>query len=102
MLDLQPPDDGVPPNAEFVKCSVTSWTDMLDVFKRIDRLDIAIANAGVSEETDYFKDTFDAEGDLIEPRYGVIDVNLRGVLHLVKLSLGCCHKTSVWLSPLKG
>lgn len=87
MLDLNRPDEGVPENAEFVRCSVTSWSDLLGLFKRLDRLDIAVANAGVSEETNYFQDTFDAAGDLIEPRYGVIDVNLRGVLNFVKLSL---------------
>jgi NAD(P)-dependent dehydrogenase (short-subunit alcohol dehydrogenase family) len=50
-------------------------------------VDIAIANAGVSEEANYFKDTFDDDSNLIEPKYRVIDVNYRAVLNFVKLSL---------------
>lgn len=33
------------------------------------------------------EDTFDSEGLLVEPKYAVLDVNLRGVLNFVKLGL---------------
>jgi len=87
MLDLNPPDEEPPPNAEYVCCNVTSWSELLAAFERAGHVDIAIANAGVSEEANYFKDTFDDDSNLIEPRYRVIDVNYRAVLNFVKLSL---------------
>ncbi|KAI4137838.1 MAG: hypothetical protein LQ341_004963, partial [Variospora aurantia] len=57
-------------------------------FKTAGRVDICVANAGVSEETNYFADTFDAQtGELEEPKYRVIDVNYRAVVNFVKISL---------------
>ena len=48
---------------------------------------IAIANAGVSEDGTYLTDSFDQDGNLMEPTYRVVDVNLRGTLNFVKLAL---------------
>ena len=53
---------------------------------------MAFANAGVSEETDYFQDTHDKDGLLQESRYGVIDVNYRAVLNVIKLSLSAMRR----------
>lgn len=55
-------------------------------------IDIAVANAGVSQECDYFEDTFDSKGDVEEPRYAVVEVNYRAVLNFVKLSLSTFRK----------
>ena len=49
------------------------------------KVDICVANAGVSEECDYFADTFDATGKLEEPGYRVIEVNYRAVVNFVKV-----------------
>ncbi|MCJ1258245.1 hypothetical protein MMC24_006076 [Lignoscripta atroalba] len=87
MLDLNAPEENVPAGAEYIRCNVTSWADLRAIFGRIGHLDIAIANAGISEETDYFMDTFDNANDLIEPKYAVLDVNYRAVLNFVKLSI---------------
>ena len=89
-LDISPshPEDGPnPANVHPSICNVASWSELSEAFSRIGHIDIAISNAGVSEECDYFADTFDAEGHLEEPKYNVLEVNFRAVLNFVKLSL---------------
>ena len=88
ILDINPPDEAIPPNAEFIKCNITSWSDLRSAFEHAKKVDIAVANAGVSEECNYFEDTFDEAGQLLEPKYGVLEVNYRAVLNFVKLSVG--------------
>ena len=82
-----PEDTPSPPNVHFSICNAASWSELLAAFERIGHVDIAIANAGVSEENDYFADSFDANGKLLEPNYGVLDVNFRAVVNFIKLSL---------------
>lgn len=96
ILDLNAPDDtasSLPPGIEFVQCDVTSWTELRDAFKRAKRIDIAVANAGVSEDSDFLEDTFDEAGNLLEPRYNVLDVNYRAVLNFIKLSVSSMRST---------
>ena len=59
---------------------------MRAIFQEVGHIDYAFANAGVSEETNYFADQFDSDGLLVEPAYAVLDVNLRGVYNVVKLA----------------
>lgn len=87
ILDLNEPEDTIPPGVTFVKCNTTSWSELKDAYKQAGHVDIAIANAGVSEEQDYFEDQFDSAGELVEPKYNVIDVNFRGVLMFTKLAV---------------
>lgn len=87
ILDINPPDEALLPNVKFMKCNVTSWREICGAFDSVKHVDIAVANAGVSEDGDYFKDTFDDEGQLLEPRYDVVEVNYRSVLNFVKLSV---------------
>ncbi|KAM7188917.1 hypothetical protein V8F33_010364 [Rhypophila sp. PSN 637] len=81
----------LPDKATFVRCDVSSWQDLRSAFEtavsQAGRIDIAIANAGVSEEYDYFADQFDDSGDLLEPGHAVVDVNFRGVVNFVKLAV---------------
>ena len=95
ILDLNAPSKETPIESlgiEFIRCNVASWTHLQAVFTLIGHVDLVFANAGVSEETDYFRDTYDKEGLLEEPRYAVIDVNYRAVLNVVKLSLSAMRK----------
>jgi NAD(P)-dependent dehydrogenase (short-subunit alcohol dehydrogenase family) len=55
-------------------------------------IDIAIANAGVTEEYDYFEDRLDEQDELLEPAYGVIDVNFRSAVNFVKLAVSQMRK----------
>ena len=80
--DEQTPD----PNIEFLECNVLDWNLMRGIFDRIGKVDMVFANAGISEETNTFTDQFDEENRLLEPSYAVVDVNLRGVVNMVKLA----------------
>ena len=95
VLDLTKADADGPPNhsnINFSICDVASWTELLAAFERIGHVDIAVANAGVSQEADYFADSFTSDGKLEEPKYEVLNVNLRAVLNFVKLSLSAFQK----------
>ncbi|KAM4067578.1 cytochrome p450 [Hirsutella rhossiliensis] len=71
----------------FHKCNVVDWKELRSVFEKVGGVDIVVANAGISEEADFFSDVYDSEGNLQEPAYEVIDVNLKAVLNVTKLAL---------------
>ncbi|KAK2017790.1 short chain dehydrogenase reductase [Colletotrichum eremochloae] len=72
---------------EFHACDITSWKQLSSVFSKIPHIDIAVANAGVSEEVDYFADIVDDAGELVEPQYSVLEVNVRATINFAKLAL---------------
>ncbi|KAI4154873.1 MAG: hypothetical protein LQ340_001380 [Diploschistes diacapsis] len=98
ILDLGPPES-VPENLssriEYHQCDITSWPLLRDIFQRLPRLDLLFANAGVSETVNSFEDTFDEAGLLQEPSYGVLGVNLRCVLNVVKLGWSHMRKNKI-------
>ncbi|USP74922.1 short chain dehydrogenase reductase [Curvularia clavata] len=71
----------------FRQCDITDWKSLRDNFLSFDHIDIAVANAGVSQDPDYFTDVFDDDGLLLEPKHKVMDVNFRSVLNFTKLAL---------------
>lgn len=91
ILDLHPPseEDGIPSGATFIKCDVTSWTELRQAFDAVEGegIDIAIANAGIVETSNFLDDVVDSAGVLQEPKYEVVDVNFRAVLNFVKLAV---------------
>ncbi|QRD91195.1 short chain dehydrogenase/ reductase [Aspergillus flavus] len=88
LLDVRAPQEGLPLNSQYIECDITKWADILAAFEIAgDVIDILVANAGVSEEVNYFEDTFDSEGKLVEPGYNVIEVNLRGTINVIKVGL---------------
>jgi NAD(P)-dependent dehydrogenase (short-subunit alcohol dehydrogenase family) len=81
-----------PLSTSFVICDVTSWESQLSVFKEAkqvlptSRIDIVVANAGVSTADQvFFNDLEKAEPD--KPKLQVTDVNVVGVLFTTKLAL---------------
>ncbi|KAI0903219.1 short chain dehydrogenase reductase [Ustulina deusta] len=107
ILDLNPPDTNsipkspegepvIPIAATFIRCNVSKWDELRTAFQKCvsesGHIDIAIANAGVSEEYDYFEDREDENGELLEPPFGVIDVNFRSVVNFVKLAVSQMRK----------
>lgn len=91
VADLRPPLTEVP-GSIFTKCDVTSWPTILSTFdsavKAFGHIDIVIANAGVSEtDGDIFIDEFDQSGQLKQPVYKVLDINLKGVMDTVKVAV---------------
>ncbi|KAF6809468.1 short chain dehydrogenase reductase family [Colletotrichum plurivorum] len=86
LIDLNPPETDVK-GVQFHHCDITNWAELRSVFNAVGSINFAFANAGTSEETDYFADKLEEDGLLAEPTYRVLDVNLRGVLNVVKLAL---------------
>ncbi|KAI0429912.1 15-hydroxyprostaglandin dehydrogenase [Xylaria sp. FL1042] len=80
---------------KFEKCDVTSWTEQKKAFKavyeRVGRVDVVVANAGVSEGGGRSwvlpARGLDPLDEPEEPRLKVLDVNLLGVVYSVKLAL---------------
>lgn len=94
VLDVSDPD-GRDPVLHFHKCDVSAWTELRAAFETIGQVDFAFANAAVTERSDYFVDMFDDAGRLCEPDDSfqrVLDVNLRGVMYLVKLAWSTMRK----------
>jgi NAD(P)-dependent dehydrogenase (short-subunit alcohol dehydrogenase family) len=92
ILDLNSPLEALPSAIEYRKCDISQWAELKSAFLQAGNIDIAVANAGVSEDRDYFADTFDEEGELLEPAYPVMEVNLKAVFNFVKLSLSHFRK----------
>lgn len=95
ILDLNPPDEGLPERTEYRHCNVAHWTEQRAGFAHFSRVDVVVANAGVSQEGDYLADTLDADGELQEPGYAVIDVNTRAVFNSVKLAVSIMRRCGV-------
>ncbi|ATY61102.1 short chain dehydrogenase reductase family [Cordyceps militaris] len=87
-LDTKPPQDSGSHNVEYRNCNVTRWEDLKSAFAYAGNVDIAVANAGIAEGSDYLDDAFGAPpADLQEPDYELLDVNLRAVFNVTKLAL---------------
>lgn len=88
ILDVAPPTEATPSTSTFIQCDTTSWPALMHAFKQAGHVDIAIANAGVSEDAPLFDDQLDpTTGELQEPNFRVLDVNFRGVVMFVKLAV---------------
>jgi NAD(P)-dependent dehydrogenase (short-subunit alcohol dehydrogenase family) len=96
LLDVNPiaegdlddtPNESTVANLHYTQCNVCDWPRLRKIFDSVGHVDIAVANAGISQECDYFADTFGEDGELEEPGYKVLDVNFRAVLNFTKLSL---------------
>lgn len=91
VLDLNLPEHDVP-GVAFYQCNIARWEELRDAFDAVGPVDYAFANAGVSEEADYFADQLDSEGKLVEPAYRVLDINVRAVYNFVKLAWSSMRK----------
>ena len=89
ILDLNPPQDkDVPELVNYIKCDLTVWAELSNAFLAVGPIDMVFANAGISEDKPFLQDELaaDGEGSFLEPTYPVLDVNLRSVLNVIKLS----------------
>ncbi|KAL3474769.1 short chain dehydrogenase reductase [Aspergillus californicus] len=91
VLDLHKPKEDLK-NVHFHSCDVTRWEALRLIFDRIGQIDYAFANAGITETSDFFADHQDNEGNLLEPKYEVFDVNIRAVFNFVKLAWSTMRK----------
>ncbi|KAI9046673.1 hypothetical protein LZ554_009413 [Drepanopeziza brunnea f. sp. 'monogermtubi'] len=91
LLDLNPPEEPVD-HATFIRTDTTSWADLKAAFAQAGPVDIAVANAGVSEDQPYFQDTYDEQGELQEPGFTVVDVNFKGTVMFIKLAVSSMQR----------
>lgn len=64
---------------------MTSWTSLRSFFAaavaRFGSIDVVCANAGIPEKSNFLlEDTMDVDGELQEPSFKLIDVNVNGVM----------------------
>lgn len=88
--DLRPPDL-THPTLSFQKTDVTSWTDLTQLFKFAKQthptIDHVFANAGIANRTSYLDEKIDSAGDLLEPSFLTLDINLRAVINTTTLAV---------------
>ncbi|KAE8310455.1 hypothetical protein BDV41DRAFT_590350 [Aspergillus transmontanensis] len=82
------------PNAQFVKCNITSWDEQVSVFEAAianspsKSCDIVIANAGISRASgDSLWPLDDINAPPVKPDLKIVDVNLTGTLYTWKLAV---------------
>jgi len=84
--------------ATFVETDVSSWPSVLKLFKftfeKHGRIDIVAANAGIHGHERWLEDITTADGELAQPDFPAITVNLIGMLY-------SCHHLSVTNSSLE-
>jgi NAD(P)-dependent dehydrogenase (short-subunit alcohol dehydrogenase family) len=82
----------------YIRTDVQSWSSLSKLFQTtLDacrQIDIVVANAGL-QTTSFWNDTVDANGDLQEPDWSVIDTNLKGIMATVKLALHSFQKNII-------
>jgi NAD(P)-dependent dehydrogenase (short-subunit alcohol dehydrogenase family) len=75
----------------FVQSNVTIWADLSNLFKKakehFGRIDYVFANAGIGPRANYLALETDENGDLKEPSYDVLDVNLKSVMNTATLAV---------------
>ncbi|KAM0275916.1 hypothetical protein ACHAQH_007258 [Verticillium albo-atrum] len=97
-----------PENAIFVPASVTDWTALTRVFKSalstFGAIHMAVANAGIMESLPVLDVKVDEAGDPLESTEAnrVLDVNLKGTLNTLRLSLHYMQKNSPSIDGFKG
>lgn len=88
--DLNPPNLSHPA-LSFQKTDVTSWADLTNLFKfakqKHSTIDHVFANAGVGNRASYLDEKLDEAGDLIEPSFLALDINLRAVINTATLAV---------------
>lgn len=90
--DLQPPTTAIEDDrASFHKTDVTVWSDQITLFKEArqlhGRIDHVFANAGVGPRADYLSTALDQNGDLVEPTFVTLDVNLKAVIYTATIAV---------------
>jgi NAD(P)-dependent dehydrogenase (short-subunit alcohol dehydrogenase family) len=79
------------PALTFQRTDVTVWAEQIALFKKAreihGRVDHVFANAGVGPRADYLSTAVDANGDLVEPTFVALDVNLKAVIYTATIAV---------------
>jgi NAD(P)-dependent dehydrogenase (short-subunit alcohol dehydrogenase family) len=77
--------------ATFRETDISSWASVRGLFKwtfeKYGRIDVVAANAGIHGHEPWLEDLVDEDGELGEPQYPAITVNLIGMLYSFPLLL---------------
>ena len=77
--------------ATFVVTDISSWPSISKLFKstftKYGRIDVVAANAGIHGHERWLEDLMDSNGELEQPDFPAITVNLIGMLYSTHLSL---------------
>lgn len=95
ILDICEPQETLPAGIRYQKCDISNWSELSAAFKTAGTVHIAVANAGQGEDGSYLNDAYDEQGNLLEPKYNVIDTNFRGTLNFTKLALNSMKRNSI-------
>lgn len=75
----------------FLQTDVTKWTELVKLFhyakQPYGRIDHVFSNAGISGRADYLAESFDSNGELEEPSFQTLDIDLRGMINASYLGL---------------
>lgn len=78
-------------NYTFVQTDVGNWAQLNNLFRKAKetygRIDHVFANAGLGPRADYLATEVDANGDLKEPSWDLMDVSLKGVINTATLAV---------------
>lgn len=70
---------------------MTVWSEQLGLFKKArelyGRIDHVFANAGIGPKADYLSTALDQNGDLVEPTFITLDVNLKAVIYTATIAV---------------
>lgn len=84
----------------FVRTDVTNWSSLLTLFdtafESFGSIDHVCANAGIPEQSNFLlEDRLNRSGQLLEPSFKLIDVNVNGVLRTAKLAVHYFAKNKI-------
>lgn len=88
-LDINPPPKA-DTNIEYRNCDITKWDQLVSGFQHAGTIDMAIANAGVLEDSNFLGDDIDLSKDgstIAEPTYRILDINIRATMNFTKLAI---------------
>ena len=79
------------PSLTFHRTDVTSWRDLISLFKQTkqthSKINHVFANAGITSYANYLAETLDEAGDLLEPTSKTLDINLKACINTCTLAM---------------
>lgn len=80
-------------NLTFHRTDVTSWPDLISLFKQAKstspsgKINHVFANAGITSHANYLSEALDSNGDLLEPTSKTLDINLKACINTCTLAI---------------
>jgi NAD(P)-dependent dehydrogenase (short-subunit alcohol dehydrogenase family) len=87
------PGDLTHQNLTFHRTDVTSWPDLISLFKKAKsihpsgKINHVFANAGITSHANYLAEALDSNGDLLEPTSKTLDINLKACINTCTVAM---------------